>query len=64
MKGYVAPSLVKVVINPKEAYNAAYSNCVLGETRLVELNTNCSEIYTPWVNSSDYQCYMTAPPVS
>ena len=59
MKAYEAPSLIRVKLNPQEAYNTNYSNCVLGETHLLEQGTNCMEINSPWNDASYYQCYLT-----
>lgn len=59
MKKYESPMLVKVNINVQEAYNATYSNCVIGESYHVAQNTNCNSEYYVWVDASNHQCYAT-----
>lgn len=58
MKEYQTPDMVKVDINPQEAFSSTY-NCVLGETWTVEFGTNCHTDHFNWVDTSDYQCYFT-----
>lgn len=59
MKKYESPALIKVAINVREAYNATYQNCVIGEGYDLEYGTNCKDEYYVWVNSSNFDCYAT-----
>lgn len=59
MKKYVAPAMMKVVLDPKEAYNTSYNNCILGETNLLQQEpTYCTEIHKPWNDATLYSCYL------
>lgn len=60
MKKYEAPAMVKVAINPVEAYNSSSSACIIGEGIDVIYGTTCGDDQrTPWFSVGDYMCYYT-----